>query len=197
MRTTYAVLGERLRPPRGALSVILVRRLDACLARYRPGDVVIVCGGSTGSAHTEAFAMRGYLMQAGGVPRRSIILESRSTDTISNIARLRSVCAKHGIDVRRVVVVSSAWHLPRVQFIWNRLVAEGGARASCVASDDAAPARRRRCEARYLKMLQAATTRKRPGRRRSYARSLRRRFQRLGGVREGPSKKIIQQGRTN
>lgn len=192
---TYAVLGERLLPPRGALSPILARRLDACLARYRPGDAVIVCGGSTGSAHTEAFAMRRYLMQAGGVPRRSIILENRSTDTISNIARLRSVCATHGIDARRVVVVSSAWHLPRVRYIWDRLVAgggegdggkggdgEGGARARCVASHDAAPASRRRREARYLKMLRAATTRKRrPGRcrRRPHVLSLRRRFQRL------------------
>lgn len=81
--------------------------------------------------------------------RRSIILENRSTDTIS---------------ARRVVVVSSAWHLPRVRYIWDRLVAgggegdggkggdgEGGARARCVASHDAAPASRRRREVRYLK----------------------------------------------
>ena len=189
---TYAVLGERLRPPRGELSPILVRRLDACLARYRPGDAVIVCGGSTGSVHTEAFAMRRYLMQAGGLPRRSIILENRSTDTISNIARLRSVCARHGIDARRVVVVSSAWHLPRVRYIWHRLLAGGGARARCVASDDAAPASRRRREARYLRMLHTATRKRLPGigrqrqRQPPHVRSLRRRFQRLSGSSRPP-----------
>ena len=91
---TYAVLGLRLVQPHGALSDCLLRRLNVCLAHYIQGDRIIVCGGSTGSAHTEAFAMRRYLMTSGHVPRKSIILENRSTDTISNVWQLQKVCVQ-------------------------------------------------------------------------------------------------------
>ena len=147
----YAVLGERLLVG-DRLSSILRRRLLACLACYRVGDRVIVCGGNVCGVpycrHTEAYVMRKFLVSRG-VSSRDIILENRSLDTIDNIINLGEICDEFGIG--EVTVITSSWHLPRVKYICRGLPAR--VRVDFKASDDAVSAERVKLERRYLREL--------------------------------------------
>ena len=121
MGRVFAILGQRL-GARNALPPILRHRLQ-CLARlYSPGDRIIVCGGNVCGArctHTEAYMMRRFLMHTQGIPRKDFWLDNTSKTTVGNILHLRTLCRKHG--VRRVTLITSAWHLPRVKTLCARL----------------------------------------------------------------------------
>ena len=147
----FAVLGEKL-GRRNHMSDVLRKRLDLCLRRFRSGDRVIVCGSNVCGAactHSEAFMMRKYLMERGGVSRDSVVLENRSKATRGNIRELTRLCRELG--VQRLTIISSRWHLPRVRCIVGRSRLPGVVRAlRFLASRDSAPPARVRAEAENL-----------------------------------------------
>ena len=131
--TVFVILGHRLKP-RNKMTLSLVRRLQ-CFA-YKPNDRVMVCGGNAcGKActHSEAYVMRAYLMQERGIPRDRIILENQSMNTVQNLRRMTRLCRKHRIS--RVRLITSNWHMPRVQAIW-RALPRSGIGVVCTPSQD-------------------------------------------------------------
>ena len=146
----FAVLGEKLASG-DRMSEMLKRRLNLCLRKFRRGDRVIVCGSNVcGSecTHSEAFVMRKYLVERGGVPRGAVVLENRSRDTRGNIRHLTRLCRDLG--VKQLTIVSSYWHLPRVRCIVGRSALPEVCAVRFLASRDRVPPARMRAEAEYL-----------------------------------------------
>ncbi len=80
---------------------------------------IIVSGGSLnnqqgGLATTEAEAMRRFLLDLG-VPDKAIVSEGQSLNTIENIRNVRAL-----IKGGRVIIVTSAFHVPRVAELSKR-----------------------------------------------------------------------------
>lgn len=150
--TILAVLGNKLRA-HNVLPGIVRCRLQTCMRLYQQGDLVIVCGGNVcGSrcSHTEAYVMRQYLLEHSQIPKDRILLENRSMDTISNIRNLKKMLHKR---LSSVVVITSAWHMPRVKWICK---AQFGARKiRFVSSPDTVSPHRMKLEKKYLAQLKS------------------------------------------
>ncbi|MBQ9197744.1 MAG: YdcF family protein [Clostridia bacterium] len=104
------VLGAQVRQD-GSLSVQLQWRLDKALALYAEApQPIVVCGAQgTNEPVTEAAAMRDYLI-ARGVPQSDIIMEDASFNTRQNLNNAKKLL---GDEKRRVLIVTSDYHLPR------------------------------------------------------------------------------------
>lgn len=95
------------------------RRIDRAVAWWREGDGrVLVLAGGAGHGETPALSelMAAYA-QMQGVPLRALRLETDSDDTWEN--------ARHSAAMapplpRRIVLVTSAMHMPRAQFAFNK-----------------------------------------------------------------------------
>lgn len=97
-------------------------RLIHAAKLYHDGiaPLIIASGGAVprtqvSSGASEAEAMRSLLVQLG-VPSNSIILESRSSNTLENIAFVREIAGSG-----RVALVTSAYHMPRALKIARRV----------------------------------------------------------------------------
>jgi uncharacterized SAM-binding protein YcdF (DUF218 family) len=78
--------------------------------------VVILSGGGD-NGHSEARTM-GRAIATLGVPQRALLREERSTDTRGNALYTAGLARRHGI--RRVLLVTSAIHMPRAQLLFRR-----------------------------------------------------------------------------
>ena len=110
---TVIVLGCGLRGER--VSVGLAKRLNKA-AEYHdknPDAIIIVSGGQGPQEDiSEALAMKRYLMEKG-VPEEKIIMEDRSTSTITNFRYSREIMENEGLSLSSVVFVTNAYHVYR------------------------------------------------------------------------------------
>jgi len=97
----------------------LAARLDRGLAAWRAGLVprLIVSGGFDGSGFNEAPGMRRYLLERG-VPDSCIVVDPRGQNTWLTARNTRAWMDAHGL--RRVLVVSEYYHLPRCRLAFAR-----------------------------------------------------------------------------
>lgn len=99
----------------------------AILLHQAHGAAVLLLGGHTGSAISEAAAGRIYLLERG-VTQNQILLEERSRNTLENMHNARGLIAKH--DFEKIAITSNRYHLARCQTLASGL----GIRAvSCAA----------------------------------------------------------------
>lgn len=109
--TAVLVLGAGLRPD-GRPSDFLAARLDVALELYGAGKAPrIILSGARG----EPEAMRDYLTRRG-IPADVLTLDVYGVDTYSSCARAIAV-----FGLRRVVLVSQAYHLPRAVTLCREL----------------------------------------------------------------------------
>jgi SanA protein len=120
------VLGAGLFPS-GAPSHVLHDRLDTALQLYRAGRAprILVTGDHGRATYDEPRAMREWL-EARGVPAHAIFMDHAGFDTYSSMARARRVFL-----VRRPIVVTQGFHLPRALY----LAQAAGMQAAGVPSD--------------------------------------------------------------
>lgn len=109
-------------------SILLQDRLDTALdyLEEHPDMLVVVSGGKGDDEHqSEAQAMSDYLTEHGVNPEQ-IVLEDQSRNTWQNVnntlALFRSGELEEGAG--KVLLVSSDFHLTRIQMLWER--AAGG-----------------------------------------------------------------------
>ena len=106
------VLGAQVRPD-GSPSVQLSWRLDAAFEAWKAKKVPVVVCGARGKDEpmTEAEAMAAYL--AGkGIPEEDILQDPDSFNTNQNLRNAASLLS--GLpDIRRVLIVTSDYHVPR------------------------------------------------------------------------------------
>lgn len=107
-----AGLAQNARP-----SPLLAERLDAAIELYRIGKVekVLLSGDDSLRSHDETNAMRRYAEQQG-LPEEAILRDFAGLSTYDSCFRARAV-----FGVRRAILVTQGFHLPRALFIANSL----------------------------------------------------------------------------
>jgi len=123
---TALILGAKVHGG-GRLSHMLEDRVLTGLELYRLGKVkkLLLSGDHGQQAYDEVNAMRDYLLKQG-VPAQDIFMDHAGFDTYSSMYRARDV-----FQVRDVIVVTQAFHLPRAVFLARSL----GLEASGLAAD--------------------------------------------------------------
>lgn len=109
------VLGAQVKPD-GEPSLQLQWRIDAAVEAWKEHNCIIVtCGAQGGNEPApEAHVMRDELIRQG-VPEEAILVEDQSFNTRQNINH--AVSLLEGREVRRVLIVTSDYHLPRAMAI--------------------------------------------------------------------------------
>ncbi len=103
-------------------SKTLELRLDETikLMNALPDSICVVSGGQgVNEPTTESAAMREYLISHGIAPER-IIEESESHSTSENIRLTKKLIEELGIERGRIIGVSTAFHLPRIEALAKR-----------------------------------------------------------------------------
>ena len=104
-------------------SILLRDRLDTALAYLEdhPDMKVVVTGGKGDDEHqSEAQCMYDYLT-SHGVDGENIYMEDQSRNTWQNVNYTFELMQREGWDVTEdVILVSSGFHLGRIQMLWNR-----------------------------------------------------------------------------
>lgn len=110
---TVIVLGCGIRGER--VSVGLAKRLNKAAEYHKnnPDAVIIVSGGQGPQEDiTEALAMKRYLVDKG-IDESKIIMEEKSTSTITNFRYSREIIEREGLSLSSVVFVTNAYHVYR------------------------------------------------------------------------------------
>ena len=79
---------------------------------------VILSGGYAISTFSVAKIMRSVLLEMG-VKKYYIITEDKSNDTYQNALYVLKICKRRNF--RRVILVTSAYHMPRAMFLFNEV----------------------------------------------------------------------------
>ncbi len=108
-------------------SILLRDRLDTALAYWEehPDMKIIVTGGKGDDEHiSEAQGMYDYLT-AHGVDGAQIFMEDKSRNTWQNINNTFQLMEREGWSLTDdVLLVSSGFHLARIEMLWNRVRAD-------------------------------------------------------------------------
>ena len=119
------VFGCQMR--RDGPSVLLKDRLDTALAYWEahPDIKIVVTGGKGDDEHvSEAQGMYDYLT-AHGVDGANIFMEDKSRNTWQNINNTFALMEREGWELTDdVLLVSSGFHLARIELLWNRARAQ-------------------------------------------------------------------------
>ena len=110
---TVIVLGCGIRGER--VSVGLAKRLNKAAEYHKknPDAVIIVSGGQGPQEDIpEALAMKRYLVDKG-IDESKIIMEEKSTSTITNFRYSREIMEREGLSLSSVVFVTNAYHVYR------------------------------------------------------------------------------------
>ena len=110
---TVIVLGCGIRGER--VSVGLAKRLNKAAEYHKknPDAVIIVSGGQGPQEDiSEALAMKRYLVNKG-IDESKIIMEEKSTSTITNFRYSREIMEREGLSLSSVVFVTNAYHVYR------------------------------------------------------------------------------------
>ena len=101
----------------GSLSSSLDERVRTGVELYKQGLVgQLVMSGATGASGVDEPSAMRHAAVAAGVPSSAILLDHKGFDTDGTVAQTTSLFAKSG--VRRVLVVSQPYHLPRVKLAY-------------------------------------------------------------------------------
>jgi SanA protein len=115
----------------GTPSPVLRQRLDAAVALYRRGTVkkLLVSGDNTDRYHDETLSMRRYVL-ALGLPEKDVVADHAGVSTYDSCFRARDV-----FRVRRAILVTQDFHLPRALYIANSLGIESWGVAADAPAD--------------------------------------------------------------
>ncbi len=121
--------------PGGVPSAVLAQRLDVAIALWKSGKarMVLVSGDNSDRFHDETRAMRRYILERG-LPEEAVLGDDSGLSTYDSCVRAFSV-----FQVRKVLLVTQRFHLPRALYIANSV----GMDAWGVAADEGLPSTRR------------------------------------------------------
>ena len=107
------VLGAQVKPD-GVPSVQLSLRLDRAAEVWERKHVPVVVCGAQGrdEPEPEAYTMKRYLTEKG-IPEEMILEEPESMNTDENISLAKKILDAYPSEIRKVVIVTSDYHVPR------------------------------------------------------------------------------------
>jgi SanA protein len=134
-------------------SPVLAERIDAGLALYRAGKVskVLLSGDNALPHHNETGAMRAYAL-AKGLPAEAILEDAAGLSTYDSCYRAVSV-----FGVKRALLVSQRFHLPRALFLSNSMGIDAYGVAADVHRSGRSPYAVRELVSRSLALLMTWT----------------------------------------
>ena len=105
----------------GQLSPVLLQRMDAALklAKQRPGIRLVVSGHDVPQGYSETRAMREYAL-SHGFPGKQLLSDDQGRSTFLTLLN-----CKNRFGIRKPVIVSQGYHLPRALYIARRLGLKG------------------------------------------------------------------------
>ncbi|WP_200175282.1 YdcF family protein [Tomitella cavernea] len=112
-----------------SVTPLLAGRLDKAIDVYRAiatasgsSPLIVVSGGQgADEVISEAAAMASYLSEHSEVPDDHVLLEDKSTNTEENLTNTREMLASRAVEARRIVVVTSDFHVLRSASLTQRL----------------------------------------------------------------------------
>jgi vancomycin permeability regulator SanA len=115
----------------GMPSAVLRQRLDTAVALYRRGTVkkLLLSGDNTDRYHDETLSMRRYVL-ALGLPEKDVVADHAGVSTYDSCFRARDV-----FRVRKAILVTQDFHLPRALFVANSLGIESWGVAADAPAD--------------------------------------------------------------
>jgi SanA protein len=121
--------------PGGVPSAVLAQRLDTAIALFKAGkaQAVLVSGDNSDRFHDETRAMRRYMLERG-LPEQAVLGDDSGLSTYDSCVRAFAV-----FKVRKALLVTQRFHLPRALYIANSV----GMEAWGVAADEGRPSTRR------------------------------------------------------
>ncbi|WP_224362516.1 SanA/YdcF family protein [Hyalangium versicolor] len=121
--------------PGGVPSAVLAQRLDTAIALWKAGKAraVLVSGDNSDRFHDETHAMRRYMLERG-LPEQAVLGDDSGLSTYDSCVRAFTV-----FQVRKALLVTQGFHLPRALYIANSV----GMDAWGVAADEGRPSTRR------------------------------------------------------
>ena len=124
------VLGAQVKPD-GEPSVQLGLRLDRAVEVYERKQVPVVVCGAKGKdePEAEAYTMKRYL-EDKGIPGEKIMTDPDSFNTEQNLQNAKKLLDAYPEEIRKVIIVSSDYHVPRAMALAEDL----GLNASGVGS---------------------------------------------------------------
>ena len=107
------VLGAQVKPD-GVPSVQLTWRLDTAFEAWKHKNVPVVVCGAQGKdePETEAAVMKRYLADKG-IPEEMILTDPDSFNTQQNLLHAKELLDQAPDEIRRVLIVTSDYHVPR------------------------------------------------------------------------------------
>jgi vancomycin permeability regulator SanA len=113
---TIVVLGAGVHPD-GTPSDMLTDRLETGLQAYRDGLAprILVSGDHGRASYDESGTMQAWLVHRG-VPAEAVLVDHAGFDTYSSMWR-----AKNLFSVRRAIIVTQSFHLPRAVYLAERM----------------------------------------------------------------------------
>ena len=118
----YIILGSP-NSPSGKLSAISLSRLNHCIINYKNDDLIICTGGWGSHFNTaeqsHAYFAKKYLLE-NGIPKDAFLEFALSSNTVDDAVKLRPILAQ--LKPAVYTVITSDYHLPRVQLIFNTIL---------------------------------------------------------------------------
>jgi len=109
--------------PSGELSAISKSRLDYCANLYSTGKLILCTGGwgehFNTSREAHAFYAKRYLIEKG-VPERDFLDFALSENTVDDAVKIKKIITKS--ENARLSIISSEYHLERVQLIFREIL---------------------------------------------------------------------------
>ena len=123
------VLGAQVKE-NGELSIQLKWRLDKAMEVYSQNPQTIVVCGARGKNEpvSEAQAMREYLI-SNGISEKDILMEDTSFNTRQNLVNAKDMMPGN---IKKVLIVTSSYHLPRALALASDIGLEAGGAGSPV-----------------------------------------------------------------
>ncbi|MCY6381716.1 YdcF family protein [Hoeflea prorocentri] len=136
---------------KGKPSPTLRRRTLHAIALHKDeaAPLIVLSGGLGKHPPSEAQVMASLCIDAGLKPS-DLILEDRSTSTFENVAHSAKLLSERGL--KKIIVVSDAYHLPRIRMCFRYLGFETTASSP---PEGLVPTRRRRVLLSWLRELAA------------------------------------------
>jgi len=135
MSTKVIVVLGAANSPNGKLGTMAIERLEACYKLFTKEDLIVCTGGWGNHFNTtkqpHAFYAKEYLIKKG-VENEAFLPFALSNNTVEDAVKVKEILAAILYD--KLVIITSDFHLKRVQLIFDKIVKESNIEYCCVKS---------------------------------------------------------------
>jgi uncharacterized SAM-binding protein YcdF (DUF218 family) len=125
MKNVIILLGSP-NSPKGRLSKIAIGRAKKCLEIFNPDLDMILCTGGFGvhfntSDKPHAAYLKRYLMRKG-IVENAFLPFANSSNTVQDATKSKEILLEN--DFKKATIITTEYHLKRVQLIFDEILAE-------------------------------------------------------------------------